>query len=226
MRSIGTARAFVTTSASNMYIEAARRFSERATVFDDPAMFDTLDKSGKHLRESELVDSVLAAVLTANSAVEAVVNELFVEQALFPGNSPWFKGLSDDVGKAFADAWKNGVERYELVTKCQIATAIAGKERLDFGAGSAQRLQRLIDLRNALIHHKPVALEHGKRPHESDDALERKLNGQFELSRICPTHTFRWYGCLGAGCAKWAYETATAFERDFFAHLGATYLKP
>jgi hypothetical protein len=223
---LGTVRAFVTTSASIMYIEAARRFSERATLLDDPAIFAALDKSGKHIRESELVDSVLAAVLTANSAVEAVINELFVERVLFPGNSPWFKGVPDDVGRAFADAWKNGVERYELVTKCQIATAIAGKKRLDFGAGSAQEMELLIGLRNALVHHKPISLEHGKKPHESDDSLERRLNGHFELSRICPTHTFRWFRCLGAGCARWAYATATAFQRDFFAHLGTNYLKP
>jgi len=212
------------TSASIIYFDAARRFSERAVVLDDPVIFDALDRNGQEARAGELVDSTLAAVLTANSAIEAVINELFVERALFPASSPWFKGLPDDVGKAFADAWENGVERYEVVTKCQIAAAIAGKKRIDFGAGAPQRMTLLINLRNALVHHKPISLEGGKEPHESDDAIERKLNGQFVLSRICPTHTFRWRGCLGAGCANWAYETATAFQRDFFAHLGTDYL--
>jgi hypothetical protein len=212
------------TAASIMYFDAARRFSERAVVLDDPVIFDALDRNGREARAGELVDSTLAAVLTANSAIEAVINELFVERDLFPASSPWFKGLPDDVGKAFADAWKNGVERHSVVIKCQIAAAIAGKKRIDFGAGAAQRMKLLIDLRDALIHHKPISLEGGKDPHDSDDAIQRKLNRQFELSRISSTHLFRWRGCLGAGCANWAYETSTTFHRDFFAHLGTDHL--
>lgn len=228
MPSVGSAQMSITTSASIMFIEAARRFAARAAVLDDPAIHNGLENLAKQARASELVDTVLAAILTASSAVEAIVNELYVERALFPNNtSPWFKGLPDDVARAFADAWRNGVKRNDIVTKCQIATAIAGKKRIDFGGGAAQQMQLLIDHRNALVHHKPVTVGHVTDPSESADAIERKLHRQFELSRICDaSYTFRWHRCLGAGCARWAHETAEAFQRDFFARLGTDYLKP
>jgi hypothetical protein len=56
---------------------------------------------------------------------------------------------------------------------------------VNFGAGAAQQLAALIELRNTLVHHKPVMVEHGRESHESDDPIERKLNGRFELSRLC-----------------------------------------
>jgi hypothetical protein len=224
MRTISQMRMSTVSPASIMYFDAARRFSKRAVDLDNRDIYDALDKDGKDAYASELVNSALAAVLTANFAVEAVINELYIERALFPDGSPWFKGLPNDVGKALVDAWENGVERYEVMKKCQVAAELAGKNRIDLGAGSAQKMGLLIDLRNALIHHKPISHEHSKEPHESDDDIERKLNRQFELSCVCGDYLFRWHRCLGAGCANWAYETATVFQRDFFAHLGTDYV--
>jgi len=212
-----------------MYIDAARRFAESAERLDNCDQFDALDSPGKELRASQLVDAALAAVLTANSAVEAMVNDLFVERILFPAanSGPWFKGLSKDVTAAFADSWNGGTEWRNLVTKCHIAADIAGKPRMNFGSGYAQRMTLLIDLRNTLIHHKPISVEHGLEPLKSNDALERSLHQQFERSRICDnSYTFRWYGCLGAGCARWAHETTAGFIREFFKHFGVSYYMP
>jgi len=134
----------------------------------------------------------------------------------------WFPQLRDDIAKAFASEWQT-VDMYELKTKCQIATAIAGKPRIDFGCGSSQKMSALIDLRNTLIHHKPITVEQGKPVSESDDWIEKRLHKHFEASRLCFDYAFRWNKCLGSGCARWAYETALDFQRHFFVLLETDY---
>jgi len=212
-------------SGSIIHMRAARRFAEVAARLDIPGGLSGLDPSAREVAIGELMDISLAAVLAANCAVESVVNELFVDRTLF-GQQHWFPGLRDDIGFALASAWR-GVERYDVITKCQIATAIAGKPRLNFGSGSAQQLGALIELRNALVHHKPISVEHGRPAHDSTDAIERKLHGKFELSRLCDcSYTFRWVRCLCSGCASWAYDTAANFQKDFFSLLGTDYPRP
>jgi hypothetical protein len=203
-------------------MRAARRFAAMAAKLDVANRLTGLDPFGREAAIGELMDVALAAVLAANSAVESIVNELYVERTLFT-QAHWFPGLRDDVGLGLASAWR-GVERYDLITKCQIAAAIAGKPRVNFGAGSPQQLDALIELRNALVHHKPISVEHGRAAHESSDPIERRLNGKFELSRLCDrSYTFRWVRCLCFGCASWACEMASNFQADFFGLLGTDY---
>jgi hypothetical protein len=216
-------RVSITFSASIMHMSAARRFAERAEFLDDPSRYPGLTDEQKQPATAELMDAALAAVLTANAAIEARINEFFLEYSLFPDGGVWFSGFSKDIGRALRDAWK-GAERYDLVTKCHIASAIFGKARLDFGGGSAQHMALLVYLRNELIHHKPIMVEHGRRAHESDDTMERKLHDRFAHSRIAPAAvSFRWNGCLGAGCARWAVATAESFQDDFFRSLGVDF---
>jgi hypothetical protein len=212
-------------SGSIIHMRAARRFADVSAKLDVLGGLNGLDASAKDLAIGELMDVSLAAVLAANSAVESVINELFAERTLF-GQQHWFPGLRDDIGLALASAWGK-VERYDVITKCHIAAAIAGKPRLNFGAGAAQQLDALIDLRNALVHHKPISVEHGRPAHESADAIERKLHGKFELSRLCDrSYTFRWVRCLCSGCALWAHATAANFQKDFFDLLETDYPRP
>jgi hypothetical protein len=106
--------------------------------------------------KSDLVHSSLASVLASNSGVEAIVNELFVEGSV-AGPGHWFTGIPEGVSRRFFDAWEHGADRYEIVTRCQIAATLAGKPRLDFGSGSFKMMTDLIALRNALIHHKTLS---------------------------------------------------------------------
>lgn len=211
------------TSGSMLYIAAAKCFSNRAADLDDPGKLVGLEQKGKDELIAELVRTALAAVLFSNLAVEAILNELYLESSLVPPGQ-WFKGIPEDVSRSLFDAWEHGAERYEVVTKCQLATALVGKARLNFGGGSYQQLTQLIALRNALVHHKPAVVEHGKPSAESDDDIEKRIFRSFPRSRFCDeSHPFRWNRCMGAGCARWAYETAVTFERDFFGHLGIGY---
>lgn len=110
-------------SGSIIHMRAARRFAEMAAVLDFPDGLSGLDSAARDIAIGELMNVSLAAVLAANSAVESIVNELFIERTLFT-RQHWFPGLRDDIGIALASAWR-GVERYDVITKCQIAAAIA-----------------------------------------------------------------------------------------------------
>jgi hypothetical protein len=206
-----------------LYIAAARSLSKRAVDLDDPGQLAGLDQTGKEELIAELVRTALAAVLFSNLAVEAILNELFLEGSLVPPGH-WFKGVREDVSRGLFDEWQQGAARDNVVTKCQLAARLAGKSPLNFGGGSLQQLTHLIELRDALVHHKPTVVEHGRPSAESDDDIEKRIFRSFPRSRLCDeSHPFRWNGCMGEGCARWAYETAVNFERDFFRHLGIGY---
>jgi hypothetical protein len=160
-------------------------------------------------------------------AVEAVLNELFMESDLLPPGTN-FKGIRPAVAKALRDSWNSGADRWPIVTKCHVATATFSVAPLDFGSGAPQQFLRLSRLRHALVHHKPVTVEHGRPVSDSDDKLERDLHKAFDLAEIWIGRgvSFRWAGCLGGGCARWAHETSTAFQAEFFNRLGVAYPHP
>ena len=217
----------IITYASLLYAGSAQRISRQAQELDDPETWGAADADGRARIEAELLDAALGAVTTANFAVEATVNELYLDASLFP-NGGMFKGLTQDIRQALFDSWRHGAEWQSVVTKCQIAAAICGKPRIEFGRGIGQQMDKLIKLRNSLVHHKPVPIE-GRGPrHESDDDIERLLNHSFERARIWDGRgvQFRWNGCLGGPCARWALEVSTGFMREFFGQLGTTYPNP
>ena len=219
--SSGRASISTTAMASMIYNQGAERFSKVAKTLDDESVFNAAGEVERNRIATELQETSLAAVIMASLAVEAAVNELFLDHELF-GRSIWFKGIPDDVAKALSGAFDTEVDTYPTMVKCQIALAIAGKSRLDFGRGAAQEMRLLIELRNALVHHRPVTVAHGNPPHESKDLVERQLAKRFSLAKIFGnTAPFRWRGCLGAGCAEWATKTSKGFQKEFFDQLGA-----
>jgi hypothetical protein len=210
------------TWASVMYVRAAKQFSDQASVLDDPERANGKNDSEIGALVAELSHTSLAAVMIASAAVEASINELYLESGLMlPGDR--FQGGDPQISRALLDAWNHGVDHYEVITKCHIATAIAGKPRINFGSGRAQQLTNLIKLRNTLVHHKPTWVTTEEGATESDDQIERRISNCFPHSKLGSQYDFRWNKCLGAGCAKWAYNTSTEFIREFFFRLDLQY---
>lgn len=188
-------------------------------MLDDEVVFNAADIDERGRMATELQETSLAVVIIASSAVEAMINELFLEHQLF--GKPRMNGLPDDVSKAFSAAFTAEIEWSPPLVKCQIALAIAGKRRMDFGQGVGQEMNLLIKLRNALVHHRPVTVVHGNPASESADIIERQLANRFPRAKIFGnTAPFRWSGCLGAGCAEWATKTSKGFQEEFFNQLG------
>jgi hypothetical protein len=89
------------------------------------------------------------------------------------------------------EAWNHGVDHDEIITKCDIATTIAGKPRIDFGRGSAQQLTNLIKLLNTLVHHKPAWITTEEGAAESGDQIEKRISNCFPISKLGSQYDFR-----------------------------------
>lgn len=195
-------------------------------VLDDVAAVVGLDEQGFIARAGELIDGSLAAVLTACLSVEAAVNELFLAYQL--GTVANLVGLEAGLAQRLSQAWDAGASKLSALEKADLANVIAGAGSINWGKAPAQQMGLLNSLRNELVHHKPIWVEQGGAPHESTDTLERKLGSEFPTAAIWRTRgvPFRWNGCLGAGCARWACRVADDFNRQIYATLGARFPLP
>lgn len=209
--SSGLAQASTATIASIIYVSASRHFAARAESLDDLEAYDAADSAQRSAIETELQNVALASVMMAYFSVEALLNEIFLAHSL--GMIRNFRGLDASVAARLSAGWDAGARKLSPPEKADLALVIADCKPLDWGAGTPQRFGRLHDLRNELVHHKPRWVVHGNSGPESDNKLERQLHQQFS-----PTHIwkgrgvpFRWNGCLGGPCARWAHDTSVAF---------------
>jgi hypothetical protein len=143
------------------------------------------------------------------------VNELYCEPT-------WFPGLAEAACRRLTDTWPSVTRLTSPLAKADIAIAAVGIARPNdfWGSKAPQKLTLLNRLRNALVHHEPYEWIGG-----TVDPLEEKLTNSFPRALIWQARNpgYRWAGCLGGGCAKWASDTARAFQEEFFALLGCDY---
>jgi hypothetical protein len=213
------------TAGSLILTRTARRFAERANALDDPAYYGWSERSfdERTAIEQELVDCVLAAVVSSQAAVEASINELYTQGSI-NDTDHWFAGLDRTIAKKLRNAWPS-LERVRFEEKIVQAARIAGFDSFKFGATAAQQLTKLIDLRNELMHSAPDWIELAGAGAQSADPLERSLCTSFSDARIWKGRVavYRWDRCLGGPCAVWAYNTAVGFLREFFGGIGCGY---
>jgi hypothetical protein len=158
---------------------------------------------------------VLSAVLSAAGFMEAVVNELF--QDAVDGHGLTGDGVLAALPSAghrlMARMWTatRGGRALRPLDKYNLLLSAVGKEPLDRGAQPAQDAQLLVNVRNAIAHYQPEDLS-VDIPHR----LERQLRRKFEDNRLMSGSANAWWPdhCLGAGCARWACQSALALA-DF-----------
>jgi hypothetical protein len=209
-----------------IFTAAARRLSERAQALDDAAAAASMDAQSFMARAGDLIDCSLAAVLMAYLSVEAAVNELLLAHQL--GHAANMPGFDAALAKRLSDAWDAGVSKLNAMEKADLARITAGVGPTIWGQGPAQHVGLLHDLRNELIHHKPKWVDHVADGSASKDKLERSLHQLFAPATIWKgrtgTQPFRWNGCLGGGCARWAYKAARAFNVELYEAVGTKFL--
>lgn len=159
----------------------------------------------------------IGAVVMAVSALEASINELYLEAV--DRNTHALGALTAEQIAQLEVLWE-AVDRTQILAKYQLVLAVCGKERLAKGAEPHQSADALIDLRNAVVHFKP----------EWDDELdeharlEKRLARKFDSCVLASRAQGRmvWFPgrCLGAGCAKWAVATVERFVVEFCGRLG------
>ncbi len=195
-------------SFSRQHFSAAKHFAEAG---------ESLEKSirqPQHADRTKHRAYVTGAVLSAVAALEASINELYLEAN--DQNKMALAGLSDPIIANLATEWSN-VEPYELLDKYQAALKTAGNPEFDRGSLPFQDVDSLVYLRNALVHYKPEwdneAKVHAK--------LRSRLHSRFPLNPFAASSSL-WFPhqCLGAGCARWAVESIEQFMADFCLRMG------
>jgi hypothetical protein len=214
-----TDRRSVLVTGLELHRDAARFFVELASALDqpEPAMVYVGDRPivGLDARQN----ASLAAVLNSHSAVEALINEIYFcqEKNFFMV----FRGIDKDFAAKLDTARRAGVDRLGIRERADLAVLIKGAEPISWDRGFSQDLIHLNQLRNELVHHKARWIDDSREGPDSEDDIERRLHKKFPLAKldgggIAP---FRWMKCLGAGCARWSWDTARGFINDISMRL-------
>lgn len=151
---------------------------------------------------------VLAAVTNAAAFLEAMVNELFQDAADDHGSSSdgYVAPLSPRTRELMREWWVASGEGFErLLDKIQLLLVFAEKDQFERGAQPFQDAALLIGLRNALIHYRPESIAA-----DTDHRFTKSLRGRFDDNALMSGSGNAWWPdhALGAGCARWAYDSA------------------
>ena len=220
---------------------AATRFAKMASQLEESVPIPPNPKAGereKHeyvVLQNELIQLSASAVIMAVAGWEANINErlqaahhkrdTYSPSGNFVIGQGFGKELSHEAISKWADLWEEELNRtstLDPLEKTNKALELAGVERLPLGQGSAQEFRLLLDVRNTLVHMKPVFRRHGNSvPQKDRDQLESRLRSRFSPSKIAHVHEpYLWKQCLGAGCARWAVLTVDALWNDVNNRLG------
>jgi hypothetical protein len=195
------------------HLGSARMFADRCTQIEDAE----LSIPWPQPRFDEAGSFAVGAVVLAAAALEASINELYLEAADQNTSSP--AGLDKDQMSLLATLWGE-VDRFSILGKYDLALAACGKANFDKGKEPYQSAASLVDLRNALIHFKPE----WDTEQDWHRKLENRLTTRFPQSKLTVNivGNLSWFParCLGGGCAKWACAVVKEFADDFCARLG------
>ena len=158
-------------------------------------------------------NSVTGAIVSSVAFLESSINELYLE----------FQRAGDD-GSAVPTRAHTQLETLwpstngaPLMLRYQVALQSVDAERFNERRSTYKNVERLLELRDALVHHQPERHDERQR-HQS---LQRRLRTCFSPNTLLGPRA-RWFPdlCLGAGCATWALRSAEAFSNEFCIRMG------
>jgi hypothetical protein len=156
---------------------------------------------------------VTGAIVSSVAFLESSINELYLE----------FERAGDDGSSTPTRAhtqlgilWPSG-EGAPLTLRYQVALQSVDAERFNERRSTFKNVERLLELRDALVHHQPQ--RHDERQRHQN--LQRRLRTCFAPNTLLGPRA-RWFPdlCLGAGCANWALRSALAFSDEFSGRMG------
>jgi hypothetical protein len=180
-----------------------------ATIFRDHVIALETQHVGEPIGPfyDELRSYASACIMSAAASLEALINEFFLAH----GSS--LRDKLTDFEQEFWDP-KKGIEGERPLEKYQIALDKLGASRFVRDKPPYIDADALIELRNALVHHKPTWDPARKRRVR----LDQLLAGRFEVSPFKESSgDLVSIKCMSAGCARWAVETVFAFMHEFIA---------
>jgi hypothetical protein len=161
---------------------------------------------------------VTSAVRSAVGFLEAAINEVFSDVA--DGHDSYVAPLSDQCRQSMGSRWNRKTQRLksrrdnkrpEILEKYQVALACSGNPVFEKDTQPYVDAELLISLRNRLETRAP----------SDEDEFADKLKGKFKLNPLT-TNAYFPDSYLSAGCACWAFKTATALADEVFSRMKLT----
>jgi len=155
---------------------------------------------------------VTGAIVSSVAFLESSINELYLEfQRAGDDGSP----IPTRAHTQLETLWPSA-EGALLTLRYQMALQSVDAERFNERRSTYKNVQRLLELRDALVHHQPERHDERQR-HQS---LQRRLRTCFAPNTLLAARA-RWFPdlCLGAGCANWALRSVQAFSDEFCGRM-------
>jgi hypothetical protein len=173
---------------SSYHLWAAKRFAKLADVREDDAEgFDIANRA-----------FVIGSALSAAAFLETAINEIYDD--VVDGYEPYVGLLSAKTKACLTQLWnrKKTGERSPTLCKYQRALESAGLTAFDESKQPYEDADLLVQLRNTLVHSRPVTRETGDMTE-----LDKMLSVRFPPNRPMAKFGNPYFPdrCLGAGCA-------------------------
>ena len=178
-------------------------------------------EAGVQLPSQRVQSYAVAAITESVAFLEALVNELWQCAIDEDANSnPNLAGLppeSIDLLRRFdrygrVERSLRVLEKYDFVLTC------ADKPRLDLGRRPGQDVKLLVQLRNALVHYKPIR--------QWSDQLHKLQKPMTDLGLRNPLHEglLPWFPGypLCSDVAQWSWQRSQQFAQEWQRELGLT----
>ena len=156
---------------------------------------------------------VTGAIASSIAFLEASINELYLE---FQSTGDNGSSLHIRAHRQLQRLWPSA-ENVPLTVRYQVTLQAVDAERFNERRSTYKNIERLLELRDALVHHQPERHDERQRYQH----LQRRLRTCFTPNTLLPPRA-RWFPdlCLGAGCANWALRSAEAFSNEFCGRMG------
>jgi hypothetical protein len=177
-----------------------------ATIFRDHVIEVEIKNAGQPFGPffEELRSYASGCIMSAAASLEALINELFISPHC--GLRPMLKDFESEF-------WgRGGIERKPMLEKYQLALKMLGKSPLDVHAQPYRDAWALNELRNALVHFKPIWDPERQQKVE----LAEILAGKYDVSPFLNENSdFVTMQSMSASCARWVVSTTFSFMREF-----------
>jgi hypothetical protein len=184
------------------HLLAAARFTVRIGVVER-------ENAGQPLGEfwEEVLQHSLAVATLTVACVECYANELFFEQSAITPH------LSPAAARLIADS----LDRDPILRRYAAVYAIRTGKELALGADAIQDMDRLIRLRNAVVHFRPEWFEE-QAQHAK---LSRQLQYRFDATPfLLPAEPLFPRAWASHSFAVWALRSTVTFLDYFFEQVG------
>lgn len=172
----------------------------------------------------------IQTIFMAVASIEAGINEVLAD--VRTGTSTYRRGVTPEMCAKLAEG--RPVERVvvqgqaKIITRAQTICERLQRDCMDLTV--TRSMATLIDLRNELTHSSTTNefyVDGDTSPVAG--SYESRFGGLFQYSGLAQDHEpFFTARCLGAGCVRWAVETAYAFSGEFerITHFSLGFMSP